>query len=216
MHFMAMIGFRVPGLPIRYDVPITVASWLAAIVVVSIGLFIVGFGRPGPLKIITAGVFTGLGVAAMHYTGMAALRLPAAVRFDTELVALSVAIAVVAATVALWFTVTLRRGAVITVAALIMATAVCGMHYTGMYALRVSAADAADLTGQSIEGITPITFVGPIVVFVIAVIIVLFGALINRAGADGPDPTVRLVSLPIPPPVQPRRRTSASAFYSRR
>jgi NO-binding membrane sensor protein with MHYT domain len=212
MHFMAMIGFRVPGLPIRYDVPITVASWLTAIVVVGIGLFIVGFGRPGPLKIITAGVFTGLGVAAMHYTGMAAMRLPAAVRFDTTLVALSVAIAVVAATVALWFTVTLRRGAVITVAALIMATAVCGMHYTGMYALRVS----EDLTGQSIEGITPITFVGPIVVFVIAVISVLFGALINRAGADGPDPTVRLVSLPIPPPVQPRRRTSASAFYSRR
>ncbi len=45
MHFMAMIGFAVDGRDVRYDLPITVASWLTAVVVVGIGLFIVGYGR---------------------------------------------------------------------------------------------------------------------------------------------------------------------------
>jgi len=214
MHFMAMIGFSVPGLPVRYDVTITLASFIAAIVVVGIGLFIVGFGRPSAIKIIAAGVFTGVGVAAMHYTGMAAMRVPAAVQYDRTLVAASVGIAVVAATVALWFTVTLRRWWLITIAALIMGIAVSGMHYTGMYALRLF----SEVNGRQIEGITPITFVGPIAVFVIAVIVVLFGALLNRAEADGPgDPTLRLVVPPVTPlDRRGAQRTSPSAFVSRR
>jgi NO-binding membrane sensor protein with MHYT domain len=191
MHFMAMIGFSVPGLSVRYDIPITVASWIAAVVVVGIGLFIVGFGRPSALKVIAAGLFTGVGVAAMHYTGMAAMRVQAEVSYDPTYVAASVGVAVVAATVALWFTVTLRRGPTLAVAALIMGVAVVGMHYTGMYALQVE----DRLANREIQGITPITFLGPIVVFVIAVIIVLFVALLNRSGADLlADPTVKIVA----------------------
>ena len=213
MHFMAMIGFRVPGLQVRYDVTITLASWITAIVVVGIGLFIVGFGRPSALKIIAAGVFTGVGVAAMHYTGMAAMRVPASVEYDRNLVVASVVIAVVAATVALWFTVTLRRWWLITIAALIMGVAVNGMHYTGMFALRVFNPSA-----HAVQGITPFTFLGPIVIFVVAVIIVLFGALLNRSGADtGGDATMRLRPPPGPDAgAAAPRRTSPSAFVSRR
>lgn len=193
MHFMAMIGFSITGMPVRYDIGITVASWITAIVVVGIGLFIVGFGRPRAVKIITAGIFTGVGVAAMHYTGMAALRAPATITYDRTLVAASVAIAVVAATVALWFTVTLRKPIAITVAALIMGVAVNGMHFTGMFAMRVS-----EFEPRPVTGLLPIMFLGPIFVFVVAVIAVLLVALLTRSGTegDGGDPTIRILQPP--------------------
>jgi NO-binding membrane sensor protein with MHYT domain len=180
MHFMAMLGFSVAGIPIRYDLATTVASWITAVVVVGIGLFIVGFGQPNPLKIIMGGVVTGLGVAAMHYTGMAAMRMPAIVHYDQTLVAASIAIAVVAATVALWFTVTVRRGSMILVSALVMGVAVNGMHFTGMYAMSVE----PDPQPGPITGLMPISFVAPIALFVILVVIVLLTALISRGGMD--------------------------------
>jgi NO-binding membrane sensor protein with MHYT domain len=191
MHFMAMIGFTVPGQTLRYDITITLASWVTAIVVVGIGLFIVGFGRPSAIKILTAGVITGVGVAAMHYTGMGAMRLAGTQQYNTKIVALSVAIAVVAATVALWFTVSLQKGPAITIGALIMGVAVNGMHFTGMYALSVHIQE----TGRPVEGITAITFIAPIALFVVAVVVTLFYALLNRSGADGSAD-----DLPLPPP----------------
>lgn len=204
MHFMAMIGFTVQGIPIRYDLAMTVASWLTAIVVVGIGLFVAGFGRPNPFKIITGGIFAGLGVAAMHYTGMAAMRMPAIVHYDRTLVAASVAIAVVAATVALWFTVTVKRGAMILVAAMVMGVAVNGMHFTGMFAMSVE----ADPAPSTPSGFMPIYFVAPIALFVIIVFVVLLTALINRSGSSD-DPgtgglTLRLLpQAPTSPGVGP-------------
>jgi NO-binding membrane sensor protein with MHYT domain len=188
MHFMAMLGFTVRGVPIRYDLPTTVASWITAIVVVGIGLFIVGFGRPHPLKIVLAGIFTGSGVAAMHYTGMAAMRMPAMVHWDRTLVIASVVIAIVASTVALWFTVTLKRGVLLVVAALVMGVAVNGMHFTGMYAMSVS----SDPTAGAPTGFLPILFVAPIALFVIVVFVGLLTALINRDD-PGAGLAVRLV-----------------------
>jgi len=215
MHFMAMIGFTVPeaGSTIRYDLAYTIASWLIAIVVVGIGLFIVGFGQPRVLKIVAAGTFTGIGVAAMHYTGMAAMRMPATVTYDRTLVIASVIIAIVAATVALWFTVTLRRGIVLFIAALIMGVAVNGMHFTGMYAMRVS-----ELQDKPVAGFIPVAFLAPISLFVILVVVVLFTALINRSGADDHgDPTMRLVDMPISPLPQttPSGRRIPSTFVPR-
>src|SRR5215475_1533979 len=109
MHFMAMIGFSVDGSPVRYDIGITVASWLTAVVVVGIGLFVVGLGRPSIVKVLLGGPLTGVGVAAMHYTGMDAMRVHGDVHYDRTRVIASVVIAAVAATAALFFTVRVRR-----------------------------------------------------------------------------------------------------------
>src|SRR5580698_2595128 len=68
MHFIAMLGFSIPGQTIRYNVPITVASMVLAVVVVGIGTFIVGF-REGTRPLLLGGVIIGCGVAAMHYVG---------------------------------------------------------------------------------------------------------------------------------------------------
>jgi NO-binding membrane sensor protein with MHYT domain len=211
MHFMAMIGFSVPGVSVRYDVLMTVVSWVAAVVAVGIGLFVVGFGRAGPLKVLAAGIFTGVGIAAMHYIGMAAMRVPASVTYDGPTVAISVGIAIIAATVALWFTVTLRRASVITFAALIMGLAVTGMHYTGMYALRISSP-----SGGHASGITAMWFLGPIVPVVAAGYLVLFAALLSRSGADGHDPTVGLVPRPAAVPAVPKDHGSLSSAFARR
>jgi NO-binding membrane sensor protein with MHYT domain len=215
MHFMAMIGFGVGDETIRYDPALTLASLLLAIVVVAIGLFIVGFGRPSALKVIVAGVLTGFGVAGMHYTGMAAMEMPAHTSYDRNVVALSVVIAVVAATVALWFTVTLRRPFLITIAALIMGIAVNGMHYTGMYALRVSTFEV-----RPVSGLPATAFLGPIVVFVVAALAVLLFALLSRAdGSDGEITTVLVgPKAPTVATQQPPTRgaTSAAAFGHRR
>ncbi|MFI0485243.1 MHYT domain-containing protein [Actinomadura sp. 9N215] len=138
MHFIAMLGFSVPGAEIRYDVPLTMLSCAVAVVVVAIGLFIVGFGTAGPGSIVTGGVIMGVGVASMHYMGMAAMNMSGHVSYRSGLVALSVAIAVVAASVALWFALSIRGGWATAGAALIMGVAVTGMHYTGMAAMRVT------------------------------------------------------------------------------
>jgi NO-binding membrane sensor protein with MHYT domain len=216
MHFMAMIGFSVRGVPIRYDIPITVASWITAVVVVAVGIFIVGYGRPSAFKVIIAGIFTGVGVAGMHYTGMAAMRMTAQVTYDRTLVIASIWIAIVASTVALWFTVTLRRPVLLVIAALIMGVAVNGMHFTGMYAMSVS-----NVVGGPVSGILPSAFLAPIVVFVVAVIVVLLASLLNRSGAedDPGEPGAgggRFVPAPGPQPGGPNRtRTAASAFVTR-
>src|SRR6202044_599929 len=47
MHFIAMLGFTIPGQQLLYNVPLTNAPMLIAIAVVGIGLFIVGFSKGG-------------------------------------------------------------------------------------------------------------------------------------------------------------------------
>ncbi len=220
MHFMAMLGFGVSGMDIRYDIPLTVASAIIAIVVVGIGLFIVGLGRPHPAKIVLGGLFTGVGVAAMHYTGMAAMRLDGAVRYDKRLVGASVLIAVVAATVALWFTTVLRRTAVIIGAALVMGVAVCGMHYTGMLAVSVHPHAAG---GEPHGTSAPILLV-PIVLLVIFVVIGLIYSVLaapteeDRAAAASVDLLIadRQQRAAAEPPGVPGSRHGRGGFVTRR
>jgi PAS domain S-box-containing protein len=133
MHFIAMIACRLP-VPVTYDVAVTLASLIIAIVVTGIGLYTVGRGQSGTGRLLAGGTFTGLGVAAMHYTGMAAMRLPARTTYRPALVAASVLIAIVAATAALWIAFNMRGGLQRLSSSLVMGGAVCGMHYTGMAA----------------------------------------------------------------------------------
>src|ERR1700760_2197092 len=69
MHFIAMLGFSIPGQQITYNVPMTIGSMLLAIGVVAVGLFIVSYGGGGRLPLLAGGLIVGFGVAAMHYMG---------------------------------------------------------------------------------------------------------------------------------------------------
>ncbi|EPH44258.1 MHYT domain-containing protein [Streptomyces aurantiacus] len=150
MHFVAMLGFGVSGTQIRYDVPLTLLSLLVAMLVVGMGVFAVGYGRERGRALVLGGLTTGLGVASMHYLGMAALRLHGDVRYDPMLVALSVVIAVVAATAALWAALNIKSPMAVAGASLVMGGAVSSMHYTGMLAVSVRVTSStAELPGAS-------------------------------------------------------------------
>jgi NO-binding membrane sensor protein with MHYT domain len=189
MHFMAMLGFDVPASPVRYDPLVTGASAAIAVTVVGAGLFLVGTGQRTVSKIIFAGTLTGIGVAAMHYTGMAALRIEGTVTYDRQIVAASALIAIVAATVALWLSVAVRGNGPVVASAAIMAVAVCGMHYTGMSAMRVHLSDG----GTPVPGIDPILLLLPIVMVSTAALVgLVFSALQTATAEDFAAPDGRI------------------------
>ncbi|MFD9783305.1 MHYT domain-containing protein [[Kitasatospora] papulosa] len=133
MHFVAMLGFGVTGTDIRYDVPLTLLSLLVAMLVVGAGVFTVGYGKDRPRALVVGGLTTGLGVASMHYLGMAALRLHGSVAYDPLLVTASVGIAVAAATAALWAALNIRSAGAVALASLVTAHRVPGRGEAGAH-----------------------------------------------------------------------------------
>lgn len=191
MHFIAMIGFHVEETRIRYDAATTVLSLVVAVVVVGIGVFIVGYRGTGGTVLAVAGTVTGLGVATMHYLGMAAMRLNGDVGYDPLGVALSVLIAIAAATAALWSAVTIRSLLMSLGASLVMGVAVSGMHYTGMAAVSVHVHDPANGTwaGDSPMSLLLPMLMGPVVFLLLAGVVVMFDPLLvlgERPSVSGP------------------------------
>lgn len=160
MHFVAMLGFSVSGTEMRYNVPLTILSLLVAMVVVGAGVFAVGYGRDRGRALVLGGLTTGVGVASMHYLGMAALRLHGQVHYDPGLVGLSVVIAVVAATAALWAALNIKSPVAVAIASLVMGGAVSSMHYTGMIAVSVRVTPS----GEALPGATAMQFIFPLAV----------------------------------------------------
>ncbi|MEU1087566.1 MHYT domain-containing protein [Streptomyces sp. NPDC005576] len=189
MHFIAMMGFRIDDASITYDLPLMFASLAVAIVMVGIGIFIVGYRGATPLALVTGGTITGLGVASMHYLGMAAMAFRGQFAYSTATVALSVVIAVVAATAALWAAVSLHGFLPSLGASVVMGAAVSGMHYTGMAALRVHLHPGATgpAGGETVGSILVPLLVGPLAFLLLAGVIVLFDPLVvgGDPGRDG-------------------------------
>ncbi|MFD4128869.1 MHYT domain-containing protein [Streptomyces globisporus] len=192
MHFVAMTGFTVQETPISYDKPLTFAGLAVAVVMIGIGIFIVGYRGATRMALITGGTITGLGIASMHYLGMAGMRMAAQFAYDTPLVVLSVLIAGCAATGALWAAVTLRGALSGLGASILMAVAVTGMHYTGMAALDVHLhlppTLPSDLSAV-LPGDRPAEMIGPMLVgpgcfLLLAAVVLLFdpGAVTGESG----------------------------------
>ncbi|NED11172.1 MHYT domain-containing protein [Streptomyces sp. SID9124] len=191
MHFIAMVGFSVDGVPIGYDKPITFASLAVAIVMVGVGIFLVGYRGATRMALVTGGTITGLGVASMHYLGMAGMRLDGRFEYDTVTVSLSVVIAVVASTAALWAAVSIHGFLPSLGASVVMAVAVSGMHYTGMAALRVhlhpSALTAGHAPGDSAGSLLVPMLIGPACFLLLAAVVVMFDPLVVMGTPDWGD-----------------------------
>ncbi|MDT9694607.1 MHYT domain-containing protein [Streptomyces sp. P17] len=185
MHFVAMMGFTVKETPIHYDKPLTFASLAVAIVMVGIGIFIVGYKGARGTALFTGGTITGLGIASMHYLGMAGLRLNGKLEYNTLTVAASVAIAMAAATAALWAAGQVRGFLWSVGASLVMGLAVSGMHYTGMAALSVQLHSASDVsTGDSPAAILAPLMIGPLAFLLLAGVVVMFDPLMVMGKPD--------------------------------
>ena len=138
MHFIGMLAFSLP-IPLGYDVPLTLLSLLLPVLVSGMALWQLRAPLLRPRDLASSALLMGLGINAMHYTGMAAMRMSPAIDYDPWLFALSVLIAVGSAAGALWIAFRLRQGTAgawvaQSAAAVVMGFAVAGMHYTGMAA----------------------------------------------------------------------------------
>jgi NO-binding membrane sensor protein with MHYT domain len=146
---------------------------------VGVGIFIVGYRGATGAALFTGGTVTGLGVASMHYLGMAGVRFHGRFTYNTVTVAASVAIAVVAATAALWAAGRVRGLLWSVGASLVMGLAVSGMHYTGMAALSVHLHGAPDTApGDSPTSVLALMLIGPLAFLLLAGVVVMFDPLI--------------------------------------
>lgn len=130
MHFVGMLAYE-PGMPITYDLNLTLLSLVFPIAMMAGGLWAAYRWRRSLIALAVAGVIMGFGIAAMHYTGMMAMRVQADMTHATGPVVASVVIGVVASFAALYI-VRETRGALRYAGAPVMGVAVCALHYTGM------------------------------------------------------------------------------------
>ncbi len=183
MDFIALLGFAVAGETTRYSGPVTLASLLLAVATAAAGLLIAGAGNLaqgglalGALPL--GGLVAGLGVAAVHYLGMAAMRMPGRLSYAPLPFALSVVVAVAAATAVLWGAARLRGAASALGFALVLGLLLCGMHYTAMAATRVSAAAGpAGLVAGGGGGATAAGFLLPVILGTGVVVFVIWAAV---------------------------------------
>lgn len=179
MHFIAMLAYDVP-ITISYQPILTILSLLISIAVVAVGFHLVGNGGSSFTTLIKGGVIAGLGVAAMHYLGMEAMIMDATIRWNTNIVILSVVIAITAATVALWLAFNLRGGLQRFGSAFVMGVAVCGMHYTGMSAVTLVANENSTSVTQIGASLSSQTL-GFMVFFITIVLLIGFLIMVKKS-----------------------------------
>jgi diguanylate cyclase (GGDEF)-like protein len=132
-HFIAMLAYK-PNLPVGYDLDITLLSVVTAIVVT-------GFGwaaslSPGKGGALIGGLLLGTGIGAMHWLGMAGMRVPGRIVWDQDLLALSTLLGVALSTAALLE----HRRAPSHIPwrpALLLTLAICSLHFIGMAAASI-------------------------------------------------------------------------------
>ena len=144
MHFIGMLAFSLP-MPIRYHIPTVIISHIAAVLASGVALYVVSRHALEAVPFFSGGVLMGMGITAMHYIGMAAMRLSAKLHYDMWLVGLSIVIAIGASLVGLWIAFHLRSdmskigmGKKV-LGAIVLGSAIPAMHYTGMAAASFSA-----------------------------------------------------------------------------
>ena len=139
MHFIGMLAFGLP-IPISYDTTITLLSLLIAMMISEFALYTASHGSLSVRRLLGAGLLMGIGIASMHYTGMAAMQIKPPVSYDPFLVILSILVAMAAAVTALLIACQPRSATIFSAlwkkagSALVMSAAISGMHYTGMAA----------------------------------------------------------------------------------
>ncbi|WP_343742966.1 putative bifunctional diguanylate cyclase/phosphodiesterase [Herbaspirillum huttiense] len=171
MHFIGMLAFRLP-IMLGYDAWITALSLAIAIAVSGYALWTVSRPKLPLRRLLKSALFMGIGIAGMHYTGMAAMRMQPGIEYDRALFAVSVVIAIVVAAAALWIAFRLRKNTPHVKLAragssVVMGVAIVGMHYTGMAAANFP---AGSICMAAREGVGPGWLAVLIVIVTLAVL----------------------------------------------
>jgi len=141
MHFIGMLAFDLCT-DVDYDPVATVISGLPSIGASFVALWLIARERLGGWSLLAGGVLVGAGIGVMHYAGMAGMRMGLELHYDPAMFGLSIVVAVVLATLALWVrfglsnVTQLKEWHRLLLAGIVMGCAIAGMHYTGMAAAR--------------------------------------------------------------------------------
>jgi two-component system sensor histidine kinase/response regulator len=175
MHYVGMSAFHLP-MRVVYYWPGVLVSLLVGVAYSLSALFVVSRPEMGKVRFL-AGVLQGCGIASLHYIAMAAMRMAATMRFNFGVVALSVVFAILFALAALWLAfhfrgeasgkITLKIGA-----AMMMGTAICAMHYTG-----VAAADFLPSPTQDMSHVVNVTSVGTLAIAAATLVLLAFAII---------------------------------------
>jgi NO-binding membrane sensor protein with MHYT domain len=158
MHFIGMLAFQLT-IPMSYDIPITLLSLVIAIIVSGFALYSVSHGTLSLHRLLSGGLLMGIGIASMHYTGMAAMQLEPPLRYDPFIFTLSVLIAIIASVAALWIAFQLRTETILSAfwkkagSSLVMGAAITGMHYIGMAAAHFAPNSICSVSPQDINNV---------------------------------------------------------------
>src|SRR5882672_3871057 len=136
MHFVATLALRLP-IQVLYDLRLTALSWIFAIVACGAAFVVLRRLTGRHREFLLPGALIGIGIASMHYTGDASMRLSPGIQYDPALFVASILVAMGAATAALWIAFHLAKHRLVSAnigAALVMGAAVTGMHFTAVAA----------------------------------------------------------------------------------
>ena len=187
MHIKGMLAFHLP-VPVEYHWPTFLASLLVAILASAVALYVASRQKIAWVQASTGSVIMAGGIAGMHYTGMAAMRLPAMARFSLPLVTISVLFAFIFSLVALLMAFDLREETRWTVprrlgSATVMGAAVSAMHYTGMAAASFIPTSPPDLSHA--VSISPLGNNGIAMVTLIVLVAAIVTSSVDRRAAAG-------------------------------
>ncbi len=178
MHFIGMLAFTLPGMSIGYDLWLTLLSLVVPILVTGAAFAVLRRGDSSPLSLAICGPVTGVSIIAMHYLGMAAMRMPAPISYAPGWTAAAVLIALGASTIALWLAFRRAGPAQRAVAAVAMGLAVSGMHYAAMAGARFGTGDSGHAHGGGIDQTTLALAVAAATFFIL--LLALVAAMFDR------------------------------------
>jgi PAS domain S-box-containing protein len=175
MHFIGMIAFDLCTV-VDYNVTLTFFSMLPSIGASWVALNHLQKNHTGFKPLFLSGVLVGIGIGAMHYTGMASMQMAPLLRYDLSLFLLSIIIAISLAILSLWIRSALlnvwyqaRDWQANLIASVVMGAAIAGMHYTGMASARFVKPAGLELSEQS----SNISFYLALIVSITSIVIIV-------------------------------------------
>lgn len=200
MHFVAMLGLQLP-IPFFYDPLVTLISALLAILVVGLALIVLHFRRRTPATITAAGLVVGVGILAMHYTGMAGMQA-CRPEYTAGGLVLSVTTSLALATLAVWIAYGERTRRNVLLGTVCFATAVVALHYIAVANTRFLPVPLPEF--DLVLGNAALALVVTLAAFVICGAFLLAGATFFPEPAEVPV-LAAVSAAPPAPPSEPAR-----------
>ena len=166
-HFISMLAYQ-PGVPVAFDVVLTVLSLLCASVLVATGIAITVLLPLAP-GVPFGGIVIGLAIGSMHYLGMSALEVPGRLTWSLDLVAASIVLGVTFGIAAMYTATRPPSVAMTFVASMALSVAIVAHHFTAMGAVGLVPDPRLVITPSSIDPSVLALFIAAVTTLVLAI-----------------------------------------------